>query len=231
MHASTIPHPVSAVTSTDPGLRERKKRRTRATLIDAAVELCVQQGYDNTTVEQIAAAADVSPRTFSRYFPTKDAVILAVVDEVAEYVADALARQPYDITEHDALVRAHVETFMPADPTAPETMSFNRMALLLQIVNSSPTLVLSTFSFRPGAAPDSAVVMMAGRMGVPVDHPAVRILFDTWAVLMAAACADLGTSGSAPIEPGIVCERIQSTYAVFARLWSPWRPPAGASRR
>jgi AcrR family transcriptional regulator len=52
-------------------------------LIGAAAELCVKQGYDNTTVEQIAAAAaDVSPRTFSRYFPTKESVVAAVADEM-----------------------------------------------------------------------------------------------------------------------------------------------------
>ncbi|PRC43812.1 TetR family transcriptional regulator, partial [Mycobacterium sp. ITM-2017-0098] len=59
------------------GLRERKKRRTRATLINAAVGLCDRQGFDGTTVDQIAAVAEVSPRTFSRYFATKDAIALA----------------------------------------------------------------------------------------------------------------------------------------------------------
>jgi AcrR family transcriptional regulator len=70
------------------GLRERKKRRTRATLIDAAVGLCDSQGFDDTTVDQIAAIADVSPRTFSRYFSTKDAIELALMNEVLDKVAD-----------------------------------------------------------------------------------------------------------------------------------------------
>ena len=71
-------------------MRERKKLRTRATLIDAAADLCLAQGYDNTTVEQIAAAADVSPRTFSRYFPTKESVVAAITDDLDELIADAL---------------------------------------------------------------------------------------------------------------------------------------------
>src|ERR1700712_3699764 len=96
-----------------PGLRERKKLRTRSTLIDVAVDLCARQGYDKTTVEQIAAAAEVSPRTFSRYFPTKESVIAAAADEIDEIVAAALASQPPRITAYEALLRAHLEAFSP----------------------------------------------------------------------------------------------------------------------
>ncbi len=61
------------------GLRERKKRETRARMIDAAIDLVEKQGYANTTVDQIAEAVDVSPRTVAHYFPSKDQLLLSVV--------------------------------------------------------------------------------------------------------------------------------------------------------
>jgi AcrR family transcriptional regulator len=58
------------------GLRERKKAATRQALHEAAVRLAVEHGLDQLTVEAIADAADVSRRTFSNYFPNKEAALL-----------------------------------------------------------------------------------------------------------------------------------------------------------
>ena len=58
-----------------PGLRERKKLRTRETIVRVALELFGQQGYQATTIPQIAEAADISPRTVSTYFPLKEGIV------------------------------------------------------------------------------------------------------------------------------------------------------------
>ncbi len=61
---------------TQTGLRERKKQKTREAIQREALRLFQAQGYDTTTIEQISAAAEISPSTFFNYFPTKEDVVL-----------------------------------------------------------------------------------------------------------------------------------------------------------
>jgi AcrR family transcriptional regulator len=104
------------MTSSLPGLRERKKAKTRAAIREAALSLFERQGYASTTVEQVAEAAEVSPSTFFRYFPTKEDVVLA--DDLDPLIADAIRAQPPEVPAVDALLagmRAVIERATPAD--------------------------------------------------------------------------------------------------------------------
>jgi len=92
-----------------PGLRERKKARTRAAIREHALRLFREQGYDATTVDQIAEAADVSPSTFFRYFPTKEDVVLQ--DELDVLALGAFEAQPADLSPIAAFRAAAQQAF------------------------------------------------------------------------------------------------------------------------
>jgi AcrR family transcriptional regulator len=73
-----------AATEQKLGLRERKKLRTRETIVTVATRLFVEQGYEATTTAQIADVAEVSPSTFFKYFPTKADVVFSLFDAIIE---------------------------------------------------------------------------------------------------------------------------------------------------
>ncbi|MEV4399429.1 TetR family transcriptional regulator [Nonomuraea sp. NPDC049607] len=96
-------------------LRERRKRRTQNAIIDAALQLFEEKGYDAVSVEEIAAAADVSPRTFYRYFPAKEDV-LVVDPEVETAMRAALAeRRPHE-TDVDLVARSMITALAARRP-------------------------------------------------------------------------------------------------------------------
>jgi AcrR family transcriptional regulator len=87
-------------------LRDRKKAATRRQLMAVALRLFEERGFDETTVEEISAAAEVAPRTFFRYFPTKVDVLFADHDELVALLRNTLAARPPDESIVHAVRRA-----------------------------------------------------------------------------------------------------------------------------
>jgi AcrR family transcriptional regulator len=96
------------------GLRERKKARTRAAIREHALRLFREQGYHQTTVEQIAEAAEVSPSTFFRYFPTKEDAVLQ--DDFDVITIEALEAQPAGLSPIAAFRAAARQTLATLTP-------------------------------------------------------------------------------------------------------------------
>ncbi len=109
-----------------PGLRERKKAKTRAAIRQHALRLFRERGYYETTVEQIAAAAEVSPSTFFRYFPTKEDVVLQ--DDVDLITLEAFEAQPPGLSAIAAL-RAALRT-VAAELSAEDVEQFRESSAL-----------------------------------------------------------------------------------------------------
>jgi AcrR family transcriptional regulator len=78
------------------GLRQRKKDSSRHAIEEAAWELFAERGYEDTSINDIAERANVAPRTFFRYFPTKEAVMYPQFDELLQSVREEFRKRPAD---------------------------------------------------------------------------------------------------------------------------------------
>jgi AcrR family transcriptional regulator len=195
------------------GLRERKKQRTRAMLIDAAVELCDRQGFDGTTVDQIAAIADVSPRTFSRYFATKEAIALALVDEVLDRTAVELAGQPLEINHLEALLRSYVAMAHASKVAPAGELSADRLICIARIVTSSPTLRQASQEYRA----NSVDTVLARRMSAGVDDRNVKLVSAVWGSVLMTALTNLGSGENVWAHLGVddVIDELEAAFAEF----------------
>ncbi|CAN5514925.1 TetR family transcriptional regulator [soil metagenome] len=169
------------------GLRERKKQQTRATLVAAALDLVDRQGYERTTVEQIAEAAEVSPRTVAHYFPSKDLMLLSLLDTFTDAVNDELASVPLDTPPLLALLTANI-TMLDKAARGEGTMTATRVGVLLRIVNLARSLQLGTIRLRSTATAD----VLARRVGTTPDDPTVALIAAVWASVTATAWQSMG---------------------------------------
>ena len=183
-----------------------KKQRTRAAIQGHAVRLFAEQGYDATTVDQIAAAAEVSPSTFFRYFPSKEDVVIA--DEYDDVLLEAVRSAPGELSPV-AAVRA---TFA-AGIAAMSADDLRRAQQRLQLTMSVPALRARSLEnyfvtvriFREGIAArvdrepdDFAVRVLAGAIvGVLVST------LEIWATEATANFGDLMDRALAELEAGL----------------------------
>jgi AcrR family transcriptional regulator len=152
--------------ATSGGLRERKKARTRAAIRQHALRLFREQGYGQTTVEQIAEAAEVSPSTFFRYFPTKEDLVLQ--DDMDTMIAAAFERQPAGlgpVAAFRAALREVTGSYSQAD---------------LDVLRETTALIATVPEVRARATDEFARMIavlseaLARRTGRPADELTVR---------------------------------------------------------
>ncbi|ALL79319.1 hypothetical protein AD006_28865 (plasmid) [Pseudonocardia sp. EC080610-09] len=164
-------------TTPKPGLREQKKRETRDALSLAAVELVTERGWSAVTVEDIAARARVSPRTFRNYFPSKAAAISGRHVDRMLRVAETLAGLAAGSSLRAALIDAVVAEFAPGDTD--RSVPDPERAAAVRVMLAEPALQ-GELARASAAARDELASAVAALTGTD----AVR---DTYPQLVAAA--------------------------------------------
>lgn len=148
-------------------LRERSKRRRRAAIQRAAMELFARRGYDATTVADIAAAAEVAPRTVSLYFPSKADLALSEVNAAAERLTESLR----DVRDERSAMAAFSD-WLDSDQQADDP----DLALLqARMLDANPGLrALRTAQI--DTALESGTAAIAAALDVSPDHHLVPLL-------------------------------------------------------
>jgi AcrR family transcriptional regulator len=204
-------------TPTDPpaGLRERKKVKLRRTIQAEALRLFESRGYERTTVEQIAEAAETSTTTFYRYFPTKEDVVLD--DDYEPIVEATIASRP----ESEALT----DTFRAAAAAvaaASETdQDFNLARLGL--IATAPALD-ARYAGEQRRGIDLIARLLASRTGRTVGDYQVQLTAAAFmAVLLTASQRWAADRGAVPLRT-LVDQAVTTVEPLLAALERPARP-------
>lgn len=150
------------------GLRERKKLRTRQAIRSAARRLIDERGYDSTTIEQIAAAAEVSPSTVFRYFPSKEHIVLT--DDYATFTMAFLRERLTDGPPLAAMRGVLTEMVRGFSGDFSEDYRWRR-----QLVRNVPA-VRALVGESQDRWIDTVSEVLAERADVPADNLEIRVL-------------------------------------------------------
>jgi len=173
-----------------PGLRERKKAKTRALIQAEALRLFRERGYEDTSVEQIAEAAEVSPSTVFRYFPTKPDLV--IYDDLDERMIEAFRAQPPGLSAVQAMRAVFRSGFgsLPSDALA---LQLERERLM-RTVPELQSAMLGEFV----RTTQEIAQLVAERCGRPADDVAVLAFAGSVIGVAIAAWFGTGRGGEPP---------------------------------
>lgn len=165
-------------------LRERKKQRTREALLRAAVELFTTRGYDETTVDDIAAAVEVSQRTFFRYFANKEEAALAVEEMAVAHFVEAVRERPPHEVPMEALRQAVLEGWDTLSDVIESVVPVELYLRMYRVVESTPVL-LAAHLRRSMEVEETLARVIAEREGLDIDtDPRPRLAVAVFSAVM-----------------------------------------------
>jgi AcrR family transcriptional regulator len=151
-------------------------------LVDITLDLCAQHGYDAVTVDEIAGNADLPQSEFARYFATKDAVIMSVVDDLLHATATALGDVKADIEPEHALLIATIEV-LGAIIEGRGVITLDRMLAMGRVVTATSHLQKQASAARKRVLSQA----LADRMGVGLQDRRVQRAATMWSAIAAGA--------------------------------------------
>lgn len=173
------------------GRRERKKLQTRALIQREALRLFLEKGFEATTIEEIAEAADIAPSTFFNYFPTKESVVLQ--DDLDPVLLEALHMEATGLGPIAVLRKAIHHVFSHLTPEQ-HTIFRRRLALL-----ASNLSLRAAFLNQSASQLDEIVALVAERTGCSSDDFVVRNLAGALFGVMTATFLSAANDSSADV--------------------------------
>ncbi|ANB06207.1 TetR family transcriptional regulator [Streptomyces ambofaciens] len=218
-----------ADTATPPGLRERKKQRTRDTLLRSALELFTERGYEETTVDDIAEAADVSQRTFFRYFASKEDAAFFVSRLAESHFVEAVRRRPPGEAPLDAMRQALGESWDTIGEAVGRLVPLELHMRFYQVIESTPAL-LAAHLRRAAELEEEIARVVAEREGLDMEaDPRPRVVVAVFGAVIRVTERIWSARGDASLA---ALRELTATYLdqVEPALIGDWRSARGAGR-
>jgi AcrR family transcriptional regulator len=160
----------------EPARRQRKKRQTRDALLQAALSLFGQQGYEHTAVREITDAVDVSERTFFRYFASKEDLVISFIRERTEVFVRSLAARPAAEEPLTAIRQAFHDSLADGSAAPDDGERVSTYLKVVRLIEATPALLAANFRFLHDHEVE-IVRVLAAREGVdPVTDRRPRLL-------------------------------------------------------